>query len=94
VAGYATIRQCRTGWKIGPLFADDTARADLLFRQLAADAGTDPIILDLPEPNRAALDLAKAYNLSPVFETARMYRGVAPSLPIDRMYGITTFELG
>jgi hypothetical protein len=94
VTGHGTVRRCRAGWKIGPLFADDAARADLLFRRLAADAGTAPIILDLPEPNRAALDLAKAYNLSPIFETARMCRGAAPLLPIDRMYGITTFELG
>jgi len=94
VTGYGTVRQCRTGWKIGPLFADDPVGADVLFRRLAACAGTDPVILDLPEPNPAALDLAKAYGLSPVFETARMYRGAAPALPIDRIYGVTTFELG
>ncbi|HSO84399.1 GNAT family N-acetyltransferase [Thiocapsa sp.] len=94
VTGYGTVRQCRAGWKIGPLFADDAARADLLFRRLAACAGTDPVILDLPEPNPAALDLAKGYGLCPVFETARMYRGAAPTLPIDRIYGVTTFELG
>jgi hypothetical protein len=34
------------------------------------------------------------YSLSPVFETARMYRGEAPNLPLLRIYGITTFELG
>lgn len=94
VTGYGTVRHCRAGWKIGPLFADDAVRADLLFRRLAACADSDPVILDLPEPNADALDLAKAYGLSPVFETARMYRGTAPSLPIDRIYGVTTFELG
>lgn len=94
VTGYGTVRQCRAGWKIGPLFADDPAGAEVLFRRLASCAGNDPVILDLPEPNPAALDLAKAYGLSPVFETARMYRGTAPSLPIDRIYGVTTFELG
>jgi GNAT superfamily N-acetyltransferase len=94
VTGYGTVRQCRAGWKIGPLFADDPVRADVLFRRLAACAGADPVILDLPEPNLAALDLAKTYGLSLVFETARMYRGAAPVLPIERMYGVTTFELG
>jgi GNAT superfamily N-acetyltransferase len=94
VRGYGTIRQCRAGWKIGPLFADDAVCADLLFRRLAASADTGPVILDLPEPNSMALDLAKGYGLAPVFETARMYRGQAPSLPLDRIYGITTFELG
>jgi hypothetical protein len=38
--------------------------------------------------------LAAQYGLAPVFETARMYCGPAPSLPLDQIYGITTFELG
>jgi hypothetical protein len=29
-----------------------------------------------------------------VFETARMYRGPEPTLPLDRIYGITTYALG
>jgi hypothetical protein len=32
--------------------------------------------------------------MAPVFETARMYKGPAPELPIDRIFGLTTFELG
>jgi hypothetical protein len=40
------------------------------------------------------MELATRYGLVPVFETARMYRGNAPDLPLRRMYGITTFELG
>lgn len=94
MAGFGTIRRCRAGWKIGPLFAQDAAGADLLFRRLAARAGTAAVMLDLPESNSAAIDLAHTYRLTPVFETARMYRGAAPVLPIARTYGVTTFELG
>jgi hypothetical protein len=61
---------------------------------LAACAGGSPVFLDLPEPNRAAVELATRYGLSPVFETARMYRGEDPGLPLAKTYGITTFELG
>lgn len=32
--------------------------------------------------------------LAPVFETARMYRGAMPRLPLERIFGITSFELG
>jgi Acetyltransferase (GNAT) domain len=53
-----------------------------------------PIFLDVPEPNRAAVKLGGRYGFRPVFETARMYRGPEPSLPLDRIYGIKTFELG
>ena len=94
VTGYGTIRQCRTGYKIGPLFADTESGADLLFRKLAATAPGEEIFLDIPEPNAAARALCGRYNLKPVFETARMYRGPAPDLPLNRLYGITTFELG
>jgi hypothetical protein len=38
--------------------------------------------------------LAKRRGLSPVFETARMYRGAPPTLPLDRIFGTTTLELG
>ncbi|HEX2135305.1 MAG TPA: GNAT family N-acetyltransferase [Microvirga sp.] len=94
VRGYGVVRVCRTGFKIGPLFAESADRADLLFRALAAGTDGGPLFLDCPEPNRSATALAARYGLSPVFETARMYRGVAPDLPLMRIYGITTFELG
>lgn len=94
VTGYGVVRTCRDGAKIGPLFADDAARADLLFRRLAASAPGAVIALDTPEPNAAAVALAGRYGLSPSFETARMYRGPAPELPLLRLFGVTTFELG
>ena len=94
VAGYGTVRACLEGSKIGPLFADSAAGADLLFRRLVALAAPGPVFLDVPRPNAAAMALAARYALQPVFETARMYRGPAPDLPLSRIYGITTLELG
>ncbi|WP_417689701.1 GNAT family N-acetyltransferase [Roseibium sp.] len=94
VKGYGVIRQCQDGFKIGPLFADTAEIADTLFRALAGQAKGQTVILDTPEPNEAAMALAERYELSPVFETARMFKGPAPDLSLDRTYGITTFELG
>lgn len=88
------IRRCREGCKIGPLFAHAEAEADTLFAALAGFAPGEPLYLDPPEPNAAAIALARRHGLSPVFETARMYRGPAPALPLARIYGITSFELG
>ncbi|BCJ92226.1 N-acetyltransferase GCN5 [Terrihabitans soli] len=93
IKGYGTIRACREGHKIGPLFADRPDIADALFRALAAQAPGE-VFLDLPEPNASAGAMAERYGLKPVFETARMYRGPAPDLPLMRIYGITSFELG
>lgn len=94
LAGYALVRPCRSGAKIGPLFADDAAVA----RQLAAAAidaaGGGEIFLDVPEPTADAVALARELGLEPVFETARMYRGPAPDIDLGRVYGVTSFELG
>jgi len=94
VKGYGVLRECRSGFKIGPLFADGEEEASRLFRALAAKANGACIFLDLPEPNEAAVRLASRHGLAPVFETARMYRGPKPDLPLARIYGISTFELG
>ncbi len=94
VTGYGVLRACREGSKIGPLFAATETDADLLFRALAAEAPPGPIFLDPPEPNGAAIRLAERHGLTPSFETARMYRGTAPELPLGQIFGITTFELG
>jgi len=53
-----------------------------------------PVSLDLPEPNRDALALARTLDWTPQFETARMYTGQAPAIDLQRLYGVTTFELG
>jgi hypothetical protein len=93
--GHGVIRPCRDGHKIGPLFADDADIAEALFNALVAPLGDAPLVfLDVPEPNEAARRLAERHGLEPVFETARMYKGTAPDLPLDRIFGITTFELG
>jgi GNAT superfamily N-acetyltransferase len=94
VAGYGVIRPCASGHKIGPLFADDETAAEVLFQALVETVPGSSITLDCPEPNKAACELAQRHGLQPVFETARMYRGPDPMLPLDRIFGITTFELG
>ena len=94
LAGYGVIRRCRVGYKIGPLFADNAAAAEKLFTQLAACACGEEFFLDVPEVNPAAMALAAKYNLTKVFETARMYNGPAPDLPLHKIFGVTTFELG
>jgi GNAT superfamily N-acetyltransferase len=93
--GYGLIRRCRTGWKIGPLFADTETIAEALYLALAANAGRgEPIWLDIPEANEAAVALTRRHGMRMVFETARMYTGTPPPVPMHRLYGITTFELG
>lgn len=92
--GYGVIRKCWTGHKIGPLFADDKATAEKIFRALRASAPKENIYLDIPEPNREALELAKKYNMNVMFKTIRMYSQKEPDIELDKVYGVTSFELG
>ena len=92
-AAWGVIRPCRTGHKIGPLVADDRAAAEAVFAALVA-AGPGEVFLDVPSVNRDAAALAHDHGLAPVFETARMYTGAIRPVRLERVFGVTTFELG
>jgi hypothetical protein len=98
--GYTVLRRCLEGYKIGPLFADGEAIAEVLFQQVTrrVDSGS-VIFLDVPAESRnpPATRLARRHGMREVFETARMYRissGGELNLPLERWFGVTTFELG
>lgn len=92
--GYGLLRPCATGFKIGPLFADNEEIAQELLWSLASHAAEDRVFIDVPEPNQQALGLVKRNGMEKVSETARMYNRVIPELPLYRIYGVTTLELG
>ena len=94
LAGWGLIRPCRKGRKIGPLVADDRATAEAVLSTLLARVGGGEIFLDVPGINREAIALAQDFGLAPVFETARMYTGAIPPLRLERVFGVTSFELG
>lgn len=95
LSGYGVIRPCRCGYKIGPLFADSPALAASLFGALQSQIPAGQLIyLDTPVINQNAVALAEKYQMKLVFETARMYTKSFPDLPLDRIFGVTTFELG
>jgi hypothetical protein len=95
LAGYGVIRQCRSGYKIGPLFAESPELAESLFLALRSKVKpSEPFYLDTPEVNPAAVALAERYNMKVSFETARMYIGETPDIPLNRLFGVTSFEIG
>jgi Acetyltransferase (GNAT) domain/Acetyltransferase (GNAT) family len=94
LSGWGVIRPCRIGFKVGPLVADDRAGAEAVLSALIAKVGGGEIFLDVPGINREATALARDFGLARVFETARMYTGAIPPLRLERVFGVTTFELG
>lgn len=101
VKGYGVLRPCVDGAKIGPLFASSGEVAELLAKALVVAATTTTsasatvkIMLDVPAPNRQGVQLAERLGLTEMGQTGRMYRGPAPKLPLDRIFGVTSLELG
>jgi len=94
LSGYGVVRRCREGCKIGPLFADDALAAKALYLYLAEFAADGPLFLDSPENNPAAIELVHQHGMIEVFGCARMYLGPPPVLAHERVFGVTTFELG
>lgn len=94
IQGYATLRDATEGRRIGPLFADTPEVAAALVKACLNAAGDDTVFLDVPLANTHAVALVRALGGEAVFECARMVHGPVPPWPLERIYGITSFELG
>ncbi|WP_046004454.1 GNAT family N-acetyltransferase [Pseudoalteromonas rubra] len=93
--GAGIIRQCREGYKIGPLFAQNTQQAEAIIGALSSQVADDcAVFLDVPACHSAADELAQKLNMTPVFDTARMYTQEMPDIGVDQTFGVTSFEIG
>jgi GNAT superfamily N-acetyltransferase len=87
-----TVRQCRTGAKIGPLIAEQAKDANRLIAH-AATLFDGPLTLDVPGPSTGLSKLCQQLELQPGFKTARMYRG-AFSASGQAFFAVSSLELG
>lgn len=94
ILGFVHCRQAARGFKIGPLFADDAMIASELLKACLSRVPGEPLYLDIPMINEAAVALAGTFGMKPVFECGRMYHGHPPAIPWHKVFGITSFELG
>ncbi|MEI6796718.1 MAG: GNAT family N-acetyltransferase [Methanomassiliicoccales archaeon] len=91
--GYGVLRPCVSGHKLAPLFSDSPAVAEKLFSHLASLAPQE-ICLDVPGPNGEGNAMAVKHGMREVFACARIYTKRPEPLPLDRIFGVTSFELG
>ena len=93
ITGYAVLRRCYDGFKIGPLFADELADAEELLAACAREAKGQLLSIDVPETQTTFSQSLHTQGMSSGFTTARMYKG--GKRPFDaRTFAITTLELG
>jgi GNAT superfamily N-acetyltransferase len=92
-AGFATIRRCRDGVKIGPIVAPDAAAGLRLARAAVAALPARTAIIDVPGENAQLIALLAEAGFRETFATARMFRGRAPRTGPNGQ-AIGTMELG
>ena len=107
VVGYTVIRTTlrrEDGWRIGPLFADNSEIARTLYREACGKvAAEDPqgiIAVDVPYGdlvNPDALKIVKELSGIPVpkmkYERGCL-KGIPSNMPLQKHFGVTTIELG
>ncbi len=91
--GFATIRRCRAGAKIGPVVAPNPEAAFSLMRAALLRMPSTEVVVDVPSDSRAFSALLEDEGFSETFATARMYRGRDPRQS-DALMAIATMELG
>lgn len=94
MTGYAVLRRCRQGRKIGPIFAVDDGAAENLLSACVQAAADGEVHLDVPDHQVSLTETLRRRGFQPGFTTARMYRGGPPVLALAGVYAITTLELG
>lgn len=94
LAGFGVLRRALRGFRIGPLLADHVEIAEELLQAMGTLSGHDSVALDLPEANAAAVALVERLGWVRGFDTARMYSRLVPHLPLERIFGIASYEFG
>lgn len=93
IDGFATLRLCREGCKIGPIIAPDAATALRLARAALSELGAGPVIIDLPQQAKGLARMLGDLGFSPGFTTARMFRGTPPQQGAA-LQAVASMELG
>ena len=94
LAGFAVMRACQAGARVGPLYAETPDIASALFAATGRQLGAAAVAVDVAGVNSAAAAWAERLGLKPSFETARMYTGADPEIDAGGLFGVASFELG
>lgn len=96
IQGYGVLSAAEEGYKIAPLFADNPAIAEQIYRALCFTVrNKGPVFMDTTEANPNSAAMIASLRFEKVFTTKFMYKGAPPSLTeASRVYGSTTMEIG
>ncbi len=93
VEGFATVRMCHDGVKIGPIVARDDQDAMALLTAASGVFDTQKVIVDLPDNQTELMNILCGLGFINTFQTAHMFRGQAPET--SKLYrAVATMECG
>lgn len=95
IKGYGVLRLCCDGSNIGPWFSESVEVAELLPRSLVFNTsrGTK-VVLEIPKPNQASIELVERLGLTKMWRTSHIYRGPALKLPLEHIYAVPYLRFG
>ncbi|NET60727.1 MAG: GNAT family N-acetyltransferase [Symploca sp. SIO2E6] len=94
LVGYGVIRKATDGFRIGPIFAENENIAEKLLLALATYTEGSPIYVDVPNINKSAILLFENYQMSPILECIAMYTAEPPNIDWQKVFAVTSVELG
>ena len=105
VVGYAVVRTTlreEEGWRIGPVFANNSHIARCLYRDLCQKVSTENpqavVAVDVPYGkhfSQDTMELVKTAAAKPSFKCVRIYKdGMPPGMPLHKLFAVTALEIG
>ena len=93
--GYAFVLPTASGVSIGPWVAVDRQAADNLLRRILAEFAHHPLVIGVPNINRAAAELFESQGFQQTAPSLRMFRGEPGSAGNPtRIFGIANGAMG
>ena len=99
IVARSTVRLEKDGYRIGPLFADNDDIACALLKSAAeaviADGNPQQIlVIDIPDFHEGAIKIADDLHAGKDFQCIRMFTKDPLQYPREKIYGLTSLELG
>ncbi|MBP7651838.1 GNAT family N-acetyltransferase [Candidatus Dependentiae bacterium] len=89
ICGYGVLKKAFCGYRFEPLYADNFETAEYIFSYAVNFIKIgEPVFMDIPENNPAALLLAKKYNFKNTFSMTRMYNKNEPEIDKNKIFGL------
>ena len=99
IKGYGLIRPCISGFRIGPLLADNLEVARCILMELLEYSGSKNVIIDIPGINKDGQTLMIEFNAThdEQFDTIAMLKSgsfIKYKPDMRKNYGIFSLEIG